>query len=197
MHRLVCLILVGCAPTVIDVKDRRVATTTPVGVDSVKLCDGSPFGRGSIDFGKDLKEAGIDLSQGCLAKGTFELVAEYGAIEPGAGCASPRGTVTLTGITLEAECTLGLPRQSLRTTCQANVLDVADGTQVFVALNACLDEVERSQSEPLRKLINTCKPTKFTFVAEGTCSADLCFKANVLFGVQTRGVVAQLGGTCP
>jgi hypothetical protein len=65
------------------------------------------------------------------------------------------------------------------------------------SLNACLDEVERTQSEPLRKLINGCKPTKFTFLAEGTCSADLCFKANVLFGVQTKGVVAQPGGACP
>lgn len=199
MKRAVVLVfgLWACAPTEIEVKDRKVATTTSVGVDSMKLCDGSPFGKGTIDFGKDLKEAGIDLSQGCIARGTFELVAEYSDLQPGTGCAAPRGSVTLTGMTLEADCTLGLPKQSLRTSCQTNVLDVTDGTAVFTTLNACLDEVERTQSEPLRKLINSCKPTKFTFLAEGTCSADLCFKANVLFGVQTKGVVAQLGGSCP
>lgn len=187
----------GCSPPVVEVKDRKLSATTPVGVDATTLCDGAPFGKGSIDYAKDLKEAGIDLSQGCIKQGTFELVAEYGDLQPGASCTTPRGTVTLDAITLEADCTAGAPKQTLRTSCASNRLDVADGTQVFVSLNACLDEIERTQTEPLRRLINACKPTKLTFVAEGTCSSDLCFKANVLFGVQTKNVVAQLGGTCP
>lgn len=189
--------LAGCGPTTVEVKDRKLATTTPVGIDSTKLCNGEPFGSGVIDFGKDLKEAGIDLPQGCIRSGTFELVAEYGDVLPGAGCTMPRGTITLSGLTVEATCTVGLEKQSLRTSCTSNRLEVADGTQVFLALNACLDEVERSQVDPFRKLINTCKPTKLKIIAEGSCSADLCFTANVLFGVQTKNVVAQLGGTCP
>ncbi|MBM4781996.1 MAG: hypothetical protein GQE15_30310 [Archangiaceae bacterium] len=199
MRRLLPLLLAlaSCGPTTIEVKDRKLATTTPVGIDSTKLCNGEPFGAGVIDFGKDLKEAGIDLSQGCIRSGTFELVAEYGDVLPGAGCSMPRGTVTLSGLTVEATCTVGLEKQSLRTSCTSNRLEVADGTQVFLALNACLDEVERTQVEPFRKLINTCKPTKLKLVAEGSCSADLCFTANVLFGVQTKNVVAQLGGDCP
>lgn len=199
MRRLLPLLLAlaSCGPTTIEVKDRKLATTTPVGIDSTKLCNGEPFGAGVIDFGKDLKEAGIDLSQGCIRSGTFELVAEYGDVLPGAGCSMPTGTVTLSGLTVEATCTVGLEKQSLRTSCTSNRLQVADGTQVFLALNACLDEVERTQVEPFRKLINTCKPTKLKLVAEGSCSADLCFTANVLFGVQTKNVVAQLGGDCP
>jgi len=199
MRRLPVLLLTlaSCAPTTIEVKDRKLNTTTPVGIDSTKACNGEPFGSAVIDIGKDLKEAGIDLSQGCIQSGTFELVAEYGHVAAGPGCAMPRGTITLSGIIVEATCTVGLEKQSLRTSCTSNRLEVADGTQVFNALNACLDEVERTQVEPFRRLINSCKPTKLKVVAEGSCSADLCFTANVLFGLQTKNVVAQLGGTCP
>lgn len=197
--RLFSLLLLAsaCAPTTIEVKDRRLASTTPVGIDSTKLCNGAPFGSGVIDFGKDLKEAGIDLSQGCIQSGAFELVAEYSDIGPGTGCAMATGAVTLTGLSIEASCTRGLEKQSLRTTCTASRLEVADGTQVFTALNACLDEVERTQTEPFRKLINSCKPTKLTLTAEGVCSADLCFSAKLLLGVSTKNVVVQLGDGCP
>lgn len=193
----VLLTLVACAPTTIEVKDRRLATTRPVGVDSTTLCNGEPFGSGVIDFGKDLKEAGIDLSQGCIASGTFELVAEYSDVGPGMGCAAATGSVTLSGLAIEATCTVGLEKQSIRTSCASNRLEVADGSQVFLALNACLDEVERTQVEPFRKLINSCKPTKLKLIVEGTCSADLCFSAKLLLGVATKNVVAQLGDTCP
>ncbi|MBL8922762.1 MAG: hypothetical protein JNJ54_28190 [Myxococcaceae bacterium] len=193
----VLFVLAGCAPTTIEVKDRRLATTTPVGVDSTRVCNGQPFGSGTIDFGKDLKEAGIDLSQGCIASGSFELVAEYSDIGPGTGCSAATGSVTLTGLAIEATCTKGLERQSLRTSCTSSRLEVADGTQVFTALNACLDEVERTQTEPFRKLINACKPTKLTLTAEGFCSADVCFSAKLLLGVATKNVVVQLGDGCP
>lgn len=198
--RHLCLMFLGvfaCAPTEIEVKDRLLATTTSVGVDSMKLCSGEPFGSGTVDFGKDLKEAGIDLSQGCIKQGSFELAAEFGDIAAGASCSVATGTATLSGITVEASCTLGLETQRLRSTCTSNRLEVADGAQVFLALNACLDELERTQVEPFRKLINTCKPTKLKFIVEGTCSADLCFKATIKYGVRTKNVVAQLGGTCP
>lgn len=194
---VVLFALSACSPPTVEVKDRKLSTTTSVGVDSTTLCDGAPFGKGSIDYAKDLKEAGVDLSQGCIKSGSFELVAEYSDVLPGASCTTPTGTVTLTGISLEADCTAGDPKQTLRTTCAANRLDVTDGTKVFVTINACLDEIERTQTEPLRQLINSCKPSKLTFVVEGSCSADLCFKAKLLFGVQTKNVVAQLGGTCP
>jgi hypothetical protein len=194
---LLALVCVSCAPTTIEVKDRTLSTTTPVGVDSTKLCNGEPFGSGTIDFSKDLAEAGIDLSQGCLRSGSFELAAEYADLGPGMGCTAPRGTVTLSGLAVEATCTRGLERQTLRTTCSSSRLEVADGTQVFEALNACLDEVERTQVEPLRKLINSCKPTKLKLTAEGSCSADLCFTASVKFGVKTKNVVVQLGDGCP
>lgn len=198
---LVVLLAVGagaCAPPTIEVKDRKLATTNPVGVDSMRLCSGAPFGTGVVDFGKDLREAGIDLSQGCIKSGTFELVAEVRDLTPGSGCTAISGTATVTGVFVEATCsTAALPTQTLRATCQSNTIQVADGTQVFEAINGCLDELERTQTEPLRKLINSCKPTKLKFVVEGTCSADLCFQANILIGVQTRNVVAQLGGVCP
>lgn len=192
------VLLSTCAPPTVEVKDKKLATTMPVGVDSSRICNGSPFGEGVIDFAKDLREAGIDLSQGCIAKGTFQLVAEYGEVGPGSGCSEARGTATLTGVVLSATCsTPAAPTQTLRAQCQSNQLEVADGTQVFNALNACLDEFERTQAEPLRKLINTCKPTALKVSAEGYCSSDLCFSAKLLLGVQTTGVVAQLGGTCP
>ena len=99
MRRLPVLLLTlaSCAPTTIEVKDRKLNTTTPVGIDSTKACNGEPFGSAVIDIGKDLKEAGIDLSQGCIQSGTFELVAEYGDVAAGPGCAMPRGTITLSG----------------------------------------------------------------------------------------------------
>jgi len=199
MRPFCCLVLLSlaCAPTEIEVKDRLLTTTTSVGVDSMQLCGGAPFGSGTVDFGEDLKKAGIDLSQGCIKQGTFELAAEFGDIAPGKGCGAVAGTATISGVGLEASCTLGLETQRLRATCTSNRLEVADGTQVFNALNACLDELERTQAEPLRKLINTCKPTKLKLVVEGACSADLCFSASIKYGLQTRNVVAQLGGACP
>lgn len=187
----------GCAPAEIEVKDRLLTTTTPVGVDSTKLCSGEPFGAGTVDFGKDLKEAGIDLTQGCIKKGTIELAAEVTDLGPGTTCTVATGTVKVSGITVEASCSVGLETQRVRATCTSNRLEVADGSQVFLALNACLDELERTQVEPFRKLINTCKPTKLKVIVEGNCSADLCFKGNIKYGIQTKNVVAQLGGTCP
>ncbi len=187
----------GCAPAELEVKDRLLTTTTPVGVDSTKLCSGEPFGAGTVDFGKDLKEAGIDLSQGCIRKGTIELAAEVSDLGPGTTCTAATGTVQLSGITVEASCSVGLERQRVRATCASNRLEVADGAQVFLALNACLDELEKTQVEPFRKLINTCKPTKLKVIVEGNCSADLCFKGNIKYGIQTKNVVAQLGGACP
>ncbi len=189
--------LLGCGPTEIEVKDRLLGTTTSVGVDSTKLCSGEPLGVGTVDFGKDLKEAGIDLSQGCIKQGTFELAAEVGDATAGATCSVATGTLTLTGVNVEATCTMGLGTQRLHSTCTSNRLEVADGAQVFLALNACLDELERTQVEPFRKLINTCKPTTLKFSVEGTCSADLCFKLDITYGLRTKDVVAQLGGTCP
>lgn len=194
---LLLLPVLGCAPTEIEVRDRLLTTTSSVGVDTTKLCSGEPLGAGTVDFGKDLKEAGIDLSQGCIKQGTFELAAEFGDITAGETCTVPTGTLTLTGVNVEATCSMGLGTQRLRSTCTSNRLEVADGAQVFLALNACLDELEKSQVEPFRRLINTCKPTTLKFTVEGTCSADLCFKANIKYGVQTKNVVAQLGGTCP
>jgi hypothetical protein len=161
------------------------------------VCGGEPFGSGTVDFEKDLKEAGIDLSQGCIKQGSFELAAEFSDIAQGDTCSVATGTATLSGVTVEATCTAGAQTQRLRSTCTSSRLEVADGAQVFLALNACLDELERTQAEPFRTLINTCKPTKLKFIVEGSCSADLCFKANVTYGVRTKNVVAQLGGTCP
>lgn len=195
---LVFTLVLGCAPPVtIEVKDRLVGTVAPARVDSTQLCNGAPFGKGTVDFAKDLKEAGIDLSQGCLRSGRFELAAEYDP-RPGNGCSVVTGSAFITGVLLEAACsTTSSATQTLRATCQSNELKVADGTQVFNALNDCLNEFERTQVEPLRKLINSCKPTAMSFTVEGYCSADLCFAADIKIGVQTRNVVAQLGGTCP
>ncbi|MDP3237451.1 MAG: hypothetical protein Q8N26_31985 [Myxococcales bacterium] len=58
-------------------------------------------------------------------------------------------------------------------------------------------QLERTQVEAFRRLINTCKPTTLKFTVEGTCSADLCFKAAITYGLRTKNVVAQLGGSCP
>jgi hypothetical protein len=197
--RLALLLLTAsaCSPTTIEVKDRKLSATTAVGVDATSLCNGQPFRAGTYDFSKELAEAGIDLSQGCLRSASFDLISEYADIGPGAGCAAARGTVTLSAIILEARCTRGLERQTLRTPCASPPLEVADGTQVFNGLNACLDEVKRTQTEALRTLINSCKPTTLTLWPEGLCSADLCFSGTVKFNVATRNVVVQLGDDCP
>lgn len=198
MRRILLLVLgVGCSPTTIEVKDRRLAVDTRVGVDATVQCDGKPFRSGAFDLAKDLAAAGIDLSQGCLRSGRFELVAEYSDVGPGTGCSAATGTATVSGVAIEAACTRGLERQSVRALCQPRVLEVADGTQVFEGLNACLDELERTQSEGLRQLINACKPTTLTLTVEGSCSSNLCFSGAVRFGVATKNVVVQLGDGCP
>jgi hypothetical protein len=189
----------ACASPEIVVKDRLVSTTVSTTVDSMNLCNGRPLGTAVFDLEKDLKEAGIDLNQGCLKAGSFELAAEVGAFTPGAGCAAVRGSITLTSFVVEANCTRGLERQSLRTTCAEPAIDLSDNNEgaVFLALERCLNDVERTQAEPLRKLINDCKPTTFRFAAEASCSPDLCFSGSLKVGFRTKNVVAQLGGTCP
>jgi hypothetical protein len=102
----------------------------------------------------------------------------------------------LSQVTLTASCSNGTTAEPVRARCTSNALSVADSA-LFSTLNDCLDELERTQVEPIRRLINACKPTRLAVALEGTCSSDLCVRTKLKVGLRTKDVVVQLGNTCP
>ena len=87
--------------------------------------------------------------------------------------------------------------QSIIALCPKPTIDVADGTDVFLKLNDCLNKIEVEESERLRRLINTCRPTQLRAFGRGTCSAETCFAASFKINFKLGSAVGVLGGSCP
>ena len=191
----VVLVVGGCGAVVVTVKPHAVSTTVATKVDSTAACTNEPFGSSTIDFAALAKEAGLDTSSGCLKTAKIDLVAEVLTLTAGASCTEPRGRVTLNQFDLELTCA-DASKQSVFVVCPQPTIDVADGTDVFIKLNACLDAVEQQETEHLRKLINTCRPSVMRAFGRGTCSADTCFEASFKLTFKLLSATAQLGGTC-
>ncbi len=190
------VVLVACAPVEVEIKPRAVSTNVSAGADSSMVCGDKPFGTSSIDFAALEKEAGIDLSQGCLKSVKFTLTAEVTSLTHGQGCVAPRGLVTMPEFDIELTCadqTVAV----VPVLCPKPTIDVADGTDIFQKINACLDVVETQENDRLRRLINSCRPTALRAYGKGTCSADVCFAATFKISFAYSSAVAQLGGTCP
>ncbi len=186
----------ACGAVEVTIKPQTVSTTTTTTVDATSACTHEPFGSSSIDFGAMAKEAGIDLSMGCLKSADFELTAEVTTLTGTSMCSQPRGVVTLTQFDLEMTCD-DARVQSIIVLCPNPNIDVADGTDAFLKLNACLDVIEQQENERLRQLINSCRPTQLRAFARGTCSANTCFAASFKFIFKLKAAVGVLGGTCP
>ncbi len=191
----VVLVACGCGAVEVTVKPHAVSTTVATKVDTTSVCTNEPFGSSSIDFAALAKEAGLDTSNGCLKTAKIDLVAEVLSLAPGSGCTEPRGKVTLSQFDIELTCA-DASKQSLFVICPQPTIDVADGTDVFVKLNACLDAVEQQETDHLRRLINTCRPSVMRAFGRGSCSADTCFEASFKLTFKLLSATAQLGGTC-
>lgn len=186
----------ACGAVEVNIKPQKVETVISTRVDSTAVCTQQPFGSSSIDFAAMAKEAGLDLKSGCLKSAQFELTAEVTTLTGGSMCAEPRGIVTLTQFEIELTCD-DARTQSIIALCPRPTIDVADGTDVFLKLNDCLNVVEVEESERLRRLINSCRPTQMRAFGRGSCSADTCFAASFKVIFKLISAVGVLGGTCP
>ena len=195
VSQLGVLTLCACGAVEVTVKPHAVSTNVTTKVDSTAVCTNEPLGSSSIDFAALAKEAGLDTSNGCLKTAKIDLVAEVTSLDPGANCTEPRGKVTLSQFDIELTCA-DATTQSLFVLCPQPTIDVADGTDLFLKLNACLDAVEQQETDHLRRLINTCRPSLMRAFGRGSCSADTCFAARFKLTFKLLSATAQLGGTC-
>jgi len=90
------LAVTACGAVEVNIKPQNISTIVDTRVDSTSVCTQQPFGSSSIDFAALAKEAGLDLSSGCLKSAQFELSAEVVSLTGGPMCTEPRGIVTLT-----------------------------------------------------------------------------------------------------
>ena len=189
------LLLMGCQPIVIEVKPRTVNVESTTQVGGAMDCRDHVLPSGSVELEAMLKEAGLDLSQGCLKALSFGLLGEI-ALSGTASCAMPRGTGTLESVRVDLVCADGSTR-TLTQVCPQTSFDFSDAWGTQQSFNACLDLAETELSEPLRKATNECRPKKLTAVPVGSCSADACFAATLKMGFRLNSATAQLGGSCP
>jgi hypothetical protein len=187
--------IASCGVIEVNVKPHAVSTNISTHADASAVCSAEPFGSSVIDFAQMAKDAGLDLSVGCLKSAAFQVVAEVTSLTGGTGCAEPRGRVTLSDFNLEMTCG-DATKQTVTVTCPSPNVDVADGTDVFQKLNACLDLVGSQKSDELRKAINSCRPSTMRAFGRGSCSADTCFAASFKMTFKLLSATAQLGGTC-
>lgn len=156
---LLAVPLLGCGVE-IAVKPQTIRRQVDAGTSAATVCGPQPFGSTALDFEAMAKEAGFDLSQGCLKSASFALVTDVtslgGGSTPSGTRAAARGVVTLERPQLDLACADGTSR-SLAAACPTPQVDLASD-DLFQRLNACQDAFVAEQSEPLRRLVNACRP---------------------------------------